>query len=93
MTDPQRIESLMQKLMFLFAALMMSACNLTAPGAATEVATTTPGLSVESATTTPGSFVAPATLDPANRILPTPNYATPAAAQTDWVTYTNTQRK
>lgn len=70
----------MRNLLFLLAALIMSACNLTAPG-----------VSVDLATTTPPAFPTQPTVDLANSALPTPNYATPAAAQTDWVTYTNTQ--
>jgi hypothetical protein len=63
----------MRNLLFLIAALIMSACNLALPGAPVDLATPSP-----------------AAVQPTSD-LPTPNYATPAAAQTDWVTYTNTQ--
>lgn len=74
MTDPQRIESLMPKLLYLVSALILTACNLTAPGVPVDVATATP-------------LNAP--MQQPTSDLPTPDYATPAAAQTDWVTYTN----
>lgn len=64
----------MPKLLYLVSALILTACNLTAPGVPVDVATATP-------------LNAP--MQQPTSDLPTPDYATPAAAQTDWVTYTN----